>query len=410
MSKINPLARLYVKKLSPDNPPYQVDDTAYKRFDQRNNLTVGRSTWDEEIQSFAKRAKDTRNKLIKRGQVGYSIKDYALFLSSGVVAYRNGTAINHSNRGLTSWKKLGPELPGDADRWEGTPEEATAMVKRAAQFVGADLVGIAPLDRRWVFSHSFWNDGSHKEIVFEQAEEPVETDSQMIVPESMRWVIIMGTRMDESVISYSPSPTGCAETRITYSKMALQVAALAEFIRGLGYLAIPSMNDFGLNIPFAIDAGFGEQGRNGKLITPEFGPSVRLCKVITDLPLVRDNPIRFGVVEFCEVCEKCADECPSNSIPRGPRTWSGPSFSNNPGVFTWHLDNESCRKYWGVGNATNCTACIRSCPFTKAPGLSHELARTFISNAPILDPVFRRLDDLIGYGKQGDASRFWVKK
>jgi len=388
MGKGYPLARFYVKKLSPGNTPYEVDESVYKRFDQRNNLTVGRSTWDESIISNRAKMGGTRNKHISRGKPGYSIKDYSLFMSAGLVGFGNGTAINHANRGLTSWSQHNPLIPGEAGSWEGTPEEATTMVKKVTRYVGADLVGIAPLDRRWVFTHAFWADGSHKEIVFEPADEPVEKD----------------------IISYSPSPTGCAETRITYSRMALAVSVLAEFIRGIGYNAIPSMNGFGLNIPMAIDAGFGEQGRNGKLITPEFGPSVRLCKVITDLPLVRDNPIRFGAVEFCDVCEKCADECPSHSIPRGPRTWSGPSFSNNPGVFTWHLDNESCRKYWGVGSATNCTACIRACPFVKVPGLSHELARTFISKAPVFNPVLRKLDDLLGYGKEGDPDRFWNGK
>jgi reductive dehalogenase len=401
------LSRFYVKKLSPENPPYQVDEEVYQRFDQRNNLTVGRSNWDEEIKSNRAKMGATRNKRIYKGKPGYSIKDYSLFQSAGLVGFGNQTAINHANRGLTGWSKHNPMLPGEPGPWEGTAEEATGIVKKVAQYVGADLVGIAPLDRRWVFSHAFWADGSHKEIVFESADEPVETDTQMIVPESMRWVIVMGLNMNEDVISYSPSPTGCAETRITYSKMALAVSVLAEFIRGIGYNAIPSMNGFGLSIPMAIDAGFGEQGRNGKLITPEFGPSVRICKVITDLPLVRDHPIRFGATEFCEVCQKCADECPSNSIPRGPRTWSGPSFSNNAGVFTWHLDNESCRKYWGVGTATNCTACIRACPFVKAPGLSHELARLFISRAPAFNPVLRKLDDVLGYGKVGDPDTFW---
>jgi len=405
-----PLARLYVKKLSPENPPYEVDESIYQRFDQRNNLTVGRSTWDETIKSSRAKMGSTRNKQISRGKPGYSIRDYSLFISAGLVGFGNGTAINHANRGLTSWAQHNPYIPGEAAPWEGSPEEASVMVKRVARYVGADLVGIAPLDRRWVFSHAFWSDGSHKEIVFDTADAPVETDTQMIVPKTMKWVIVMGLHMDENVINYSPSPTGCAETRITYSRMALAVSILAEYIRGIGYNAIPSMNGFGLSIPMAIDAGFGEQGRNGKLITPEFGPSVRLCKVITDLPLVRDNPIRFGAIEFCEVCEKCADECPSNSIPRGPRTWSGPNFSNNPGVFTWHLDNESCRKYWGVGTATNCTACIRACPFVKVPGLSHELARTFISNAPVFNPLLRKLDDFLGYGKEGNPEGFWNGK
>jgi len=34
-----------------------------------------------------------------------------------------------------------------------------------------------------------------------------------------------------------------------------------------------------------VDAGLGELGRNGLLVTPEFGSRVRLCKVFTELPL-----------------------------------------------------------------------------------------------------------------------------
>ena len=409
MSRLNALAKLYVKKLSPDNPPYEVDEDMYQRFDQRNNLSVGRRNWDESIVSFIKRSGEIRHKLIEKGRIGYRVEDYALMFATGTTAGSLGTSFNHANRGLTSWKQLQSAMPGKAAPWEGTPEQATAMVKKVATYLGADLVGIAPLNRRWVYSHAFWADGSHKEIVFDNAEEPMETDTQMIIPETMKYVIVMGTNMDESVISYTPAPTGCAETQLTYSKIASQVAGMAEFVRGIGYQAIPSINGVGLSIPMAIDAGFGEQGRNGKLITPEFGPSLRLCKIITDLPLVRENPIRFGVVEFCEICEKCADDCPSNSIPRGSREWTGPSFSNNPGNYTWQIDHETCRRYWAMGNATNCTACIRSCPFTKAPGLSHELVRTFISNAPIFNPLMRRMDDLFGYGKQKDASQFWAK-
>lgn len=404
------LSKLYVKVLAPDRPPYRVSDQEYHRFDQRNNMTVGRPNWDESIKAFTGKTETTRVRRIQSGRPGYAVQDYSLFLASGVVAYRLGTGINHANRGLTAWASLGTNLPKGVDRWQGTPEAATAMVKRAAHFLGADRVGIAPLDRRWIFSHAFWSDGSHKEIMFDDVEVPVETEEQMIIPNRMQWVIVMGTQMDPDMMKYTPAPVGCAETRVTYSRLALQVAGLAEFLRGVGYQAIPSINDLGLNIPMAIDAGFGEQGRHGKLVTPEFGPSVRLCKVITDLPLVRDYPIRFGVTEFCEVCRKCAEACPSNAIPTGGRAWSGPNLSNNPGVFTWHLDNESCRRYWELGPADNCTACIRACPFTKGRSRAHDLTRTVISNAPRLNRLWRKLGDVLGYGAEQDARHFWEGK
>ena len=66
-----------------------------------------------------------------------------------------------------------------------------------------------------------------------------------------------------------------------------------------------------------MQAGMGELGRNGLLITPEFGPRVRISKILTDLPLIPDSPIEFGVTEFCDVCMKCADLCPSRSISLG---------------------------------------------------------------------------------------------
>ncbi len=270
-------------------------------------------------------------------------------------------------------------------------------------FTNVAIIGtIYLLERSWLKSSN-----QQMEIVFDDVEAPIETDDQMVIPDKMRWVIVMGTKMDPDMIDYTPSPLGCAETRITYSRMGLQVAGVAEFLRGIGYQAIPSINDTGLNIPMAIDAGFGEQGRNGKLISPEFGPSIRLCKVITDLPLVRDHPIRFGVPEFCAVCLKCAEACHVGAISTGERTWERSNISNNSGQYTWHLDNELCRRYWSTGNGTNCTACIRACPFTKNPGLVHELARTFISNMPALDPLFRKLDDWLGYGHEEDGTKFW---
>jgi len=69
--------------------------------------------------------------------------------------------------------------------------------------------------------------------------------------------------------------------------MAFVATSLAEFIRLLGHDAIPAGNDMALSIPLAVDAGLGELGRNGLLITKEFGPRLRLCKVFTNLPWSR---------------------------------------------------------------------------------------------------------------------------
>ena len=123
MSKLNPLAKLYVKQLSPDHPPYEVDDDMYQRFDQRNNLTVGRPNWDESVHSFTKRVGEIRHKLIGKNREGYDIQDYSLMFAAGTTAWSMGSAINHANRGVTSWKPLRPMMPGKAAPWEGDPAE-----------------------------------------------------------------------------------------------------------------------------------------------------------------------------------------------------------------------------------------------------------------------------------------------
>lgn len=114
------------------------------------------------------------------------------------------------------------------------------------------------------------------------------------------------------------------------------VASLAEFIRGLGYQAIPSINDTAQSVPFAIDAGLGELSRLNKLVTPEFGAAVRLCKVFTDMPMACDSPIRSGVEDLCRQCKRCAEACPSRALSFDDE----PSFNtrgpwNNPGHKAW---------------------------------------------------------------------------
>jgi epoxyqueuosine reductase QueG len=101
--------------------------------------------------------------------------------------------------------------------------------------------------------------------------------------------------------------------------MAFTIACLGEFIRNLGYRAIQCGNDTALSIPLAIDAGIGALGRNGLLITPEYGPRVRICKVYTDLPLISNNPnLNFieKLAKTCKNCFKCAEACEIDAITR----------------------------------------------------------------------------------------------
>jgi reductive dehalogenase len=187
--------------------------------------------------------------------------------------------------------------------------------------------------------------------------------------------------------------------------MAFTSACVARYLVELGWQAIPSGNDTALSIPLAVDAGLGELGRNGLLITPLYGPRVRLCKVFTDAPLVPNRPISFGVKEFCDVCMKCATDCPSGSISMEGMTDCGPTPSNNPGVLKWYINPETCLAFWRKNGAC-CASCIRSCPFNKPPGRLHTLARFFIQfRSRLADRFLVSVDDICGYGTARDAKK-----
>jgi epoxyqueuosine reductase len=144
--------------------------------------------------------------------------------------------------------------------------------------------------------------------------------------------------------------------------MAELSASLAKYIRALGYPASPCGNDTAQSIPLAIDAGLGELGRNGLLISPEYGPRQRICKVFTDLPLQPDRPIDFGMRSFCETCHICASACPADAIRWEERTTDRTSISNRAGILRWPVDVARCYLFWKE-NGTDCSNCIATCPW-----------------------------------------------
>jgi reductive dehalogenase len=173
--------------------------------------------------------------------------------------------------------------------------------------------------------------------------------------------------MDQDVLASSPSAFSNISVGLGYSKMAFIAGSLAQFIRNLGYNAIPCGNDTALSIPLAIDAGLGQLGRNGLLITPKYGPRVRIAKVLTDMPLKVEKPIQFGVTDVCNRCKKCAENCKTEAISFQDMTSKGPTSSNNSGVLKWYVDPEKCYMFWNQ-NGAPCSTCITVCPFNDGVG------------------------------------------
>ena len=156
----------------------------------------------------------------------------------------------------------------------------------------------------------------------------------------------------------------------------------------------------------AMQAGLGDIGRHGMLITPGLGAGIRLSKVLTNLPLVPDTPIDFGVTEFCETCMVCARRCPSKAISHGERTSEAHNVSNAPGGLKWYVDAEKCIGQWARQDKP-CTVCISVCPFTKPDTPLHRLVRWLVDNVRWADAFYVKMDKLLGYEKQWDPADFW---
>jgi epoxyqueuosine reductase len=101
-------------------------------------------------------------------------------------------------------------------------------------------------------------------------------------------------------------------------------------------------------------AGLGWVGKNCLLITPEYGPRIRLASVLTDAPLSAGIPIK----NRCGGCTKCTDICPSKAI-------MGRTF-NPDEPRDMRLKAELCDGYtenrMKMFGDVNCGLCVYVCP------------------------------------------------
>lgn len=400
---------------------------SFRRFNQKYNMTR-QGLWKKNFGSLQKRLADNQRLFVKESRKGYTILDKAFLFGSGANLENTEFVINRPNKNGNSWESAfsgefrstpllaTPEHGEKLDKWKGNPTEAARLIQKMGRVFGADLVDFCLLDRRWVYSH--WFDEKTKkdypikfsdEPGYEGIKAPCQLDDKtQVIPADMKYVVVLIHEMGKDAMATSPNMTALAETNLTYSKISFTIVSVAEFIRGLGFNAIPSANCTALNIPLAIDAGLGQLGRNSKLINPLYGPRCRISKVITDLPLAANKPISFGITEFCNHCKKCARHCPVGAIPLGERSFEPLNECSHRGVLQWQMDHKKCRQFWAeVG--TNCGICIRVCPFNKGLGKIHDVTRWIIKNFKFADPFILKLDDLMGYGKHKSAEKFWRK-
>lgn len=126
-----------------------------------------------------------------------------------------------------------------------------------------------------------------------------------------------------------------------------------------------------LSIPLktsAVKCGLGCQGKNTLLVTPNYGPMVRLISVLTTAELDVNEPFEE---DLCHDCQKCVTACPTKALePYKLKVNRCMTYSaENPSAKDVSEDvKELERKLVQTPTSCSyieCTTCIDACPIGK---------------------------------------------
>lgn len=262
-------------------------------------------------------------------------------------------------------------------------EKLSQVIREIAGYYGAVDAGITSLKPYHLYSHT----GRHAE------------DWGKKIKNNHRTAIVIVVAMDVKMIKSAPSLPVVLESSRQYLEAAKIANIIAAYIRYLGYAA-RSHTDGNYQlmcVPLAVDAGLGTLGRIGLLIHPVYGPCVRISAVTTELELPpttnKKNSHKWNlrtINQFCDICKKCADNCPTQSICKGEEP-------SSRGFRHWSINQETCYSYWKT-IGTDCGFCIRVCPYTKPNTLMHKMVRFYISRNTLNQRIALFLDDFF-YGR-----------
>jgi epoxyqueuosine reductase len=167
--------------------------------------------------------------------------------------------------------------------------------------------------------------------------------------------IILGMEMKWDKIKTAPSAQCEIEVFRVYKVLGDVTIQLTEYLKQHGYKS-EAHHPFGGKLlygPHVVAAGLGVMGRNGLIITPEFGPRQRWSIITTDAEIQESLPRNLNELrEFCESCGLCVEKCKGNAVYENP-------IQKANGIIT-HIDRSKC--ITSILNNNYCSYCLRICP------------------------------------------------
>ena len=251
-----------------------------------------------------------------------------------------------------------------ATRIDDTAENWSTQVKKIAlQHPHCDIVGIAKVEPDLIFDRDF--------------------ESGVI---TQPWIVVLGGAMDYEKLSKNLAKDSggwkpfwknkflpeVREVLGTYLRTQRAAWRLADWIRAQGYDAAGHGGPKGapiITLAAAHRAGLGELGKHGSLMNDTLGACMRFSFVLTDMPLVADEPKSYGVDDYCLRCKACTNACPPDAISNEKQMVRG--------VKKWYVDFDKCVPYFNENDG--CAICLSICPWSR-PGLAPKLSQKMLVN------------------------------
>jgi len=164
-----------------------------QRFDQKNTI-YARAAWDPAVKEFSRGFYGGH---VFGERPGYTLKDFAFAQAAWYLERQFGKGSLTGNFGLTQWRTELEEVaeisriaPGQKYS-VSDPAKMSQDMKKVARFLGASVVGICRLEKRWLYSHRF--------------DRMTSDYSPIEIPEELQHVIVMAHEMDYELTEASPA-------------------------------------------------------------------------------------------------------------------------------------------------------------------------------------------------------------
>jgi epoxyqueuosine reductase len=196
--------------------------------------------------------------------------------------------------------------------------EHTQIVRTLARELGFDYCGIARavvLDEDARRLEQWLQKGMHGTMQYMERYFDLRIDPTRLVPGAQSVITLLLNYFPQQeqdsdapkIAKYAYGQDYHEVIRAKLNTLLFEIKEKIGDINGRGFVDSAPV----LERSWALRSGLGWLGKNGNLLTRQAGSFFFIATLITDLPLVYDDPF---VKDYCGTCRRCIDACPTEAI------------------------------------------------------------------------------------------------